>query len=140
MDDKKNIKLILEYDGTEYHGWQRQKNGITIQEVLEDNLKLILGEPITLMGSGRTDAGVHALHQVCNFTTSSNLPPDTLRRGLNSLLGDDISISKAEYVPPEFHSRYSVRSKIYEYRVWNKREKDVFHRRYSWQVRESLDI
>jgi tRNA pseudouridine38-40 synthase len=140
MDDKKNIKLILEYDGTEYHGWQRQKNGITIQEVLEDNLKLILGEPITLMGSGRTDAGVHALHQVCNFTTSSSLSPDTLRRGLNSLLDGDISISKAEYVPPEFHSRYSVRSKVYEYRVWNKREKDVFLRRYSWQVREPLDI
>jgi tRNA pseudouridine38-40 synthase len=140
MDNKKNIKLILEYDGTAYHGWQRQENGITIQEVLEENLKLILGEPITLMGSGRTDAGVHALHQVCNFTTSSNLSPDTLRRGLNSLLGGDISISKAEYVPPEFHSRYSVRSKIYEYRIRNKREKDVFLRRYSWQVRESLDL
>jgi tRNA pseudouridine38-40 synthase len=140
MDNKKNIKLVLEYDGTAYHGWQRQKNSITIQEVLEENLKLILSEPITLMGSGRTDAGVHALHQVCNFTTSSNLSPDTLRRGLNSLLGGDISISRAEYVPPEFHSRYSVRSKIYEYRIWNKREKDVFLRRYSWQVRESLNL
>jgi len=140
MEDKKNIRLILEYDGTTYHGWQRQKNGITIQEVLEDKLKLILEEPVTLIGSGRTDAGVHALHQVCNFTTASNIAPDALRRGLNSMLGDDISILKAEYVPMEFHSRYSVKNKTYEYRVWNKREKNLFLRRYSWHVRESLDI
>jgi tRNA pseudouridine38-40 synthase len=140
MDDKKNIKLTLGYDGTEYHGWQRQKNGITIQEVLEEKLKLILCEPVTIIGSGRTDAGVHALHQVCNFTTSSNIAPDALQRGLNSMLSGDISISKAEYVPAEFHSRYSVKSKIYEYRIWNKRGKDVFLRRYSWHIRETLDV
>lgn len=140
MDEKKNIRLILEYDGTNYHGWQRQKNGITIQAVLEDNLSLILDEPITVMGSGRTDAGVHALHQVCNFTTTSDIAPEALKRGMNSLLEDDISILKAEYVPSEFHSRFSVKSKIYEYRVWNKREKNIFLRHYTWHVRETLDL
>jgi tRNA pseudouridine38-40 synthase len=140
MEDKKNIRLILEYDGTIYHGWQRQKNGITIQEALEDKLKSILREPVILIGSGRTDAGVHALHQVCNFTTASGIAPDALRRGLNSMVGEDISILKAEYVPMDFHSRYSVKSKTYEYRVWNKREKNLFLRRYSWHVRESLGI
>lgn len=140
MDRKKNIRLILGYDGTGYHGWQRQKNGITIQEVLENNLSLILCEPILLIGSGRTDAGVHALHQVCNFTTASDIAPEILKRGLNSLLGDDISILKAEHVPAGFHSRYSAKSKTYEYRIWNKREKNIFLRHYTWHVRETLEI
>jgi tRNA pseudouridine38-40 synthase len=140
MGDKKNIRLIMGYDGTGYHGWQRQKNSITIQEVLEDTLRLILNEPVVLIGSGRTDAGVHALHQVCNFNTVSDIAPEALKRGLNSLLDDDISILKAEYVPEEFHSRYSVKSKIYEYRVWNKKEKNVFLRHYTWHVREVCNI
>jgi tRNA pseudouridine38-40 synthase len=140
MDEKKNIRLILGYDGTRYHGWQRQKNGITIQEVLENNLSLILCEPVVLIGSGRTDAGVHALHQVCNFLTVSDIAPETLKRGLNSLLEDDISILKAEYVPAGFHSRYSAKSKTYEYRAWNKKEKNIFLRYYTWHVRETLEI
>jgi tRNA pseudouridine38-40 synthase len=140
MDDTKNIKMILQYDGTDYHGWQRQKNGITIQEVIENTLKMILGEPITLIGSGRTDAGVHALHQVCNFSTVSDIAPEALRRALNSILDDNIFIKNAEHVPAEFHSRYSVKSKIYEYRVWNSKERNVFLRNYSWHVREILEI
>jgi len=140
MDGKKNIRLILGYDGTGYHGWQRQKNGLTIQEAIEENLKIILGEPVIVIGSGRTDAGVHALHQVCNFKTTSDIAPESLRRGLNSLLKDDIFIFKAEYVPDEFHSRYSVRSKSYEYRIWNRREKNIFLRHYTWHVRERLEM
>ncbi len=140
MDDAKNIRLILEYDGTAYHGWQRQKNGISIQEALEDNLRIMLGEPVSVIGSGRTDAGVHALHQVCNFKAASDIPPEALRRGMNSLLKDDIFILRAEYVPEGFHSRYSAGSKSYEYRIWNRREKNLFLRHYSWHVHESLEI
>jgi tRNA pseudouridine38-40 synthase len=137
--DKKNIKLILAYDGTAYCGWQRQKNGITIQEVLEDKLRLILDEPIVVKGSGRTDTGVHALRQVCNFTTTTNIPPDAIQRAL-STLPEDISVLSSEYVPVEFHSRYDVKSKIYEYRIWNKKEKDIFLRHRTWHIPYTLNI
>lgn len=140
MDEKKNIRIILGYDGTGYHGWQRQKNGLTIQEVLEENLRVILGESVIVLGSGRTDAGVHALHQVCNFKTTSGIAPESLRRGLNSLLKEDIFIIAAEYAPDEFHARYNVRSKIYEYRIWNSRERNIFLRHYTWHIREALAI
>lgn len=140
MDQKKNIRMILAYDGTGYHGWQRQKNGTTIQEVLEDNLRIILGETVVVIGSGRTDAGVHALHQVCNFTTVSTIPPESLRRAMNSLLKGDIFIHKAEYVPQEFHSRYSAKSKSYEYRIWNRNEENIFLRHFSWHVRKKLQL
>ena len=114
----KNIKLILAYDGTHYHGWQRQRNEITIQEVVEERLQIMTGEPVNLISSGRTDAGVHALNQVCNFTTRSTIPLESIRRGLNSLLPDDISVKNAEYVPAEFHARFNAKSKIYEYRIF----------------------
>ena len=140
MDEKKNIRLTLAYDGTGYHGWQRQKNGITIQEILEDNLGIILGERVIVIGSGRTDAGVHALHQVCNFKTASGIAPESLRRAMNSLLRDDIYIHKAEYAPPGFHSRYSVKSKTYEYRIWNRKDENIFLRHYSWHVQKGLEM
>jgi tRNA pseudouridine38-40 synthase len=140
MDEIKNIKLTLEYDGTGYHGWQRQKNGVTIQEVLEDKLRIILDGPVILIGSGRTDAGVHALHQVCNFRTTSDIAPESIRRAMNSLLKDDIFILNAEYVPPDFHSRYSVKSKIYEYRIWNRKDQNTFLRHYAWHIRKVLEI
>jgi tRNA pseudouridine38-40 synthase len=140
MDEQKNIRLILEYDGTRYHGWQRQKTDLTVQGVLEDSIRTMVGEPVVLIGSGRTDAGVHALNQVCNFITRSQIEPDSMRRGLNSLIPDDIFIKKIEYVPLDFHSRYSVRSKTYEYRIWNRKEANVFLRDYSWHIRGNLDI
>ncbi len=136
---KKNIKLILAYDGSRYHGWQRQLNGISIQEVVEEKLKKMVGTPIKLLASGRTDAGVHAMNQVCNFTTRSTIDPDAIKRGLNALLPDDIHIKAAEYVPSEFHSRYSARSKVYEYRILNRKEPDVFLRHYLWHIRIPLD-
>ncbi len=140
MNEPKNIRMTLEYDGTRYHGWQRQKADITVQAVLEDNIRTMVGESVVLIGSGRTDAGVHALNQVCNFITRSEIEPDSLRRGLNSLLPDDIFIKQIEYVPLDFHSRYSVKSKTYEYRIWNGKEPNVFLRNYSWHIREDLDI
>jgi len=140
MVEKKNIKLTLEYDGREYHGWQRQAGDISIQEVLEDRIQLITNESTRLIASGRTDAGVHALNQVCNFFTTSKISPASMKNGLNSLLPDDIFIRNAEYVSPEFHSRYSAKSKLYEYRVLNQSEPDVFLRNYTWHIRSKLDL
>jgi tRNA pseudouridine38-40 synthase len=140
MDSKRNFKLILEYDGTQYHGWQRQKNDTTIQAILEDKLRLMLKERIKVNGSGRTDAGVHALYQVCNFVSGSRIDPESLRRGLNSLLPDDIFIKEAENISLDFHARYSAKSKVYEYRILNTREKNIFLRNYTWHIRYDLDL
>ncbi len=137
--DKQNIRLILAYDGSRYHGWQRQKNGITIQEVVEEKLAVMCKTPVRLISSGRTDAGVHALNQVCNFTAPSNLDPDAIEKGLNALLPDDIHVKKAERVPNEFHARYSAISKTYEYRILNGKSPDVFLRHYLWHIRSPLD-
>ena len=139
MDDK-NIRLIVAYDGARYHGWQRQTNGITIQEVLEEKIRVMTGEPVTLIASGRTDAGVHALNQVCNFMTRSTIPLTSIQKGLNSLLPDDILIKDTVYVPLEFHSRYSARSKTYEYRILSSETPDIFRRNFLWHIRSPLNI
>jgi len=100
----------------------------------------MVGESVKLLASGRTDAGVHAVNQVCNFKTGSTIEPEAIRKGLNSLLPDDIHIKDAKYVPLDFHARYSARSKTYEYRVLNRPGPDIFRRRYVWHVRTGLDI
>lgn len=140
MHEKKNIKLILEYDGTHFHGWQRQKNELTIQGVIESAIQKMTGEPIKLIASGRTDASVHAISQVCNFITLSNIDPESLRRGLNALLPGAIFVKQAGYCSLHFHSRYSAISKTYEYRILNRREPDVFIRSYVWHIRSPLDL
>ena len=138
MADSRKIKLTLAYDGTRYHGWQLQRNGLTIQEVLEDKLRVMTREPVRVFGSGRTDAGVHALGQVCHFETRSRLEPEELQRGLNSLLPDDVHVVRAEAVHPGFHARYDARSKVYEYRILNRPEPDVFLHRYTWHISRPL--
>ena len=95
MSEIKNIRLILQYEGTSYHGWQRQKDDVTIQELIEEKLLIMTGKPVTVYSSGRTDSGVHALHQVCNFLTETRIPPESIKNGLNSLLPDDIFIKKS---------------------------------------------
>jgi tRNA pseudouridine38-40 synthase len=140
MDEKKNIRLILEYDGSRYHGWQRQADGPTIQGIIEEKIQLMTREPVRLIASGRTDAGVHALNQVCNFITKTKIDPNALQRGLNALLPDDILIKKAEYVPLDFHAMYSAKSKTYEYRILNRKEPDVFIRSYAWHIKRGLGI
>jgi tRNA pseudouridine38-40 synthase len=139
VKDEKNIRLILQYDGSRYHGWQRQKGDLSIQELLEKKIRLITGEPVTVTAAGRTDAGVHALQQVCNFRTRSRLDAGTFQRALNSLLPPDMHIDLAEIVPHDFHARFSARSKIYEYRVLNRPEPDPFLRAYTWHVPTKLD-
>jgi tRNA pseudouridine38-40 synthase len=140
MEGKKNIRMVVRYDGTRYHGWQRQREEPTIQGLLEDKIGIIIGDPVTLIGAGRTDAGVHALHQVCHFLTESTIDPPSLCRGLNSLLSSDIRIRSVEYAPLDFHARYSAKSKTYEYRILNCREPDPFLRFYTWHVPSPLEL
>ena len=134
------IRLVAAYDGTRYHGWQRQKNGISIQAVMEEKIGIMLQEDVRLIASGRTDAGVHAVGQTCHFETRSRLGPDILRKGLNALLPEDIYVKETERVPGTFHARYSVRSKTYEYRILNREEPDIFRRHHVWHIRLPLDV
>jgi tRNA pseudouridine38-40 synthase len=136
----RNIKLVVAYDGTLYHGWQRQKNGLTVQEVIEERLQVMTEMPVKLLASGRTDAGVHALNQVCNFETVSQIPTDALKRGLNALLPPDIFIKDAADVSSTFHSRYGAKSKTYEYRILNGPDPDIFRRGTLWHIRFPLDV
>lgn len=137
--EEKNIKLVIAYDGTDYLGWQYQKTGPTLQATIEEKLLKITGRPAILTASGRTDAGVHALNQVANFKTFSHLTPETLRKALNSLLPHDIYVKSASYEAPEFHARYHALSKVYEYRILNRKEPDVFQRRFLWHIKSALD-
>lgn len=136
----KNFKLIIEYDGTRYHGWQRQPNGISIQQAIEKAIKIMTRQKISLIGSGRTDAGVHALGQTANFKCETRLSPDEIQRGLNSLLPDDIVIRQCRTVHPEFHSRYDAQSKRYRYWILNQHLPSAIGRQYCWWVRTPLDI
>jgi tRNA pseudouridine38-40 synthase len=135
----RNIKLTIEYDGTNYLGWQIQPNGETIQRVIEDTLKKITSEDVHLIGSGRTDSGVHALGQVANFKTNSHIDIISLQRALNSLLPSDIVIKKVEEVDLEFNSRKNAKSKVYEYRIFNQEIPSVFLRSYAWHIPQRLN-
>lgn len=137
---KKNIKLKIEYDGTAYSGWQRQKNATTIQELLEDSLHRITGENITLIAAGRTDTGVHARGQVANFFTSSNIPAERFSFALNSLLPKDIVVQNSELVSDKFHSRYSANAKRYSYTIILSDHGVAVGRNYVHHIRRKLDI
>ena len=109
----KNFKITIEYDGTNYHGWQRQKTDQTIQEEIENAIRTITGQKVSLTGSGRTDAGVHAYAQVANFQCETQLGPQDILGGLNSLTEADIVITGCKEVEAGFHARYDVQSKTY---------------------------
>jgi len=111
----RNIRLLIAYDGSNYRGWQRQRQGETIQGELEKRLTLLSGEPITVHGAGRTDAGVHALGMVAHFHTTTTFPVTAYFKGLNSMLPRDIRILGAEVVAADFHSRFSALGKTYRY-------------------------
>ena len=136
----RNIRLLLEYDGTRYHGWQRQANAATIQQTLEEALERLTGEKVALIGSGRTDAGVHALGQVANFRTDSTIPLKAFHDGLNSMLPKDIAVLEAAEAPPEFHARKSARAKTYEYRILNRPNRSPLHHHYAWWLAPPLDL
>lgn len=136
----RNIKLLIEYDGTDYHGWQVQPNGRTVQEVLEEKIGIMTRQRVRLIGSGRTDAGVHALGQVANFKTSSAIPPEGFRAGLNSLLPPDIVILEASEAEEAFHAQYWARRKTYRYRILTRQAPSAIHRNFSWHLPRPLDL
>jgi|TARA_B100000315_G_scaffold195228_1_gene186034 tRNA pseudouridine38-40 synthase len=122
----RNIKLTIQYDGSNYHGWQIQPNGISIQQVIEEAIFSITKKEPKLTTSGRTDAGVHALSQVANFKTTSMLDTDKLQKGLNSILPKDIVILDAQEVPLDFHARICAKKKLYRYDIYNSPFPDAF--------------
>ncbi len=132
--------IVIEYDGANYHGWQRQPNDITIQEVIEKSLLKITGEKIGIIASGRTDAGVHAYGQVASLKTSANIDDPSLLKALNSVLPKDIVIKGLSTVSDDFHARYSARSKIYKYIILNRPYPSSFYYRYSWYIPYPLDM
>jgi tRNA pseudouridine38-40 synthase len=134
------IKLTIEYDGTNYAGWQVQPNGITIQEVMEAALAKLLGHAVRLTGAGRTDAGVHAWGMVAAFATDRQLPLQAFSAGLNSLLPTDIAVQRAVEVPLGFHPRFDALGKHYRYLVHTGPHRSPLRRLTSWSVRGSLDV
>jgi tRNA pseudouridine38-40 synthase len=165
----RNIKLLIEYDGTNYHGWQVQRSSAecrmrnaelkssgfstphstlrtphselpTIQGVLQEKLSLITKERNHISGSGRTDAGVHALGQVANFLTESTMPADSFAKALNSFLPKDIVILHSEEVAPDFHAQKSAQSKTYRYNILNIKTPSALHRNYTWFAPDDLDL
>ena len=140
MDLRRNIRLLLEYDGTGYHGWQRQLDGATIQGVLEDAVARLTQERVAVIGSGRTDAGVHARGQVANFRTGSAIPLKAFHQGLNSMLPKDIAVLEAREAAPSFHARKSARAKTYEYRILNRSTRSPLHRNHAWWLAPRLDL
>lgn len=135
----RNIKLTIRYEGTGYSGWQFQKNARTIQDTIEKAIRRIVRGKVSLIASGRTDAGVHASAQIANFRTASNIPADNLRMALNAKLPEDILITKAEEASPDFNAQKSAKSKHYRYTIYNKDFMDPFLRRFTAKCFFKLD-
>jgi len=136
----RNLKLTLQYDGTPYVGWQRQAAGTSIQGLIEEALAPIEGNPVTVHGAGRTDAGVHALEQVATVTLTSTIGEATLCRALNAVLPDDVRVLAVQEAPPDFHARFSATGKTYEYRIVDAPFASPFIYRYAWHVPQALDV
>jgi tRNA pseudouridine38-40 synthase len=136
----RNIKLLIEYDGTNYAGWQRQKNAISLQQTLENSIKSITGEKIEATGCSRTDSGVHAKGFVCNFYTCSTIPEDKYREAINSKLPQDIIVLKSEEVVQDFHARYSCVGKTYSYTVLNREVGSALMRNTAYHYKYKLDM
>lgn len=136
----RTIKLIIEYDGTNYVGWQLQPNGLSIQQVMEEALAALLKEPVRVHSSGRTDAGVHARGMVASFSTEKGIPLRAFADGLNTLLPSDIAVREAEEVPPDFNPRFSASGKHYRYTIHRGERRSPLSRLHAWHVRALLDL
>ena len=136
----RNYRLLIAYDGTDYQGWQRQARAPTIQGTIEEVLRRLTQESVTLTGAGRTDAGVHAWGQVAHFKTRAALGDEKLFSALNALLPSDITIRQLEEVSIEFHARFGCRRKSYDYYLWTKDRPIPFFRRYSWWIHRPLNL
>lgn len=136
-----NYKIILQYEGTRYDGWQKQGNtDNTIQGKLENILAKMTGREVEIHGSGRTDAGVHAMGQVANFHLEEDMEPEQVKAYLNRYLPDDIAVLKAERAPERFHSRLNAVKKIYTYQIETGTKRDVFTRRIQYGFGRPLDV
>jgi len=135
------FRFVLEYDGTDFAGWQRQREGErTVQGVLEDALARVVGVRAAVIGAGRTDAGVHAEGQVASAELETVLAPETLARALNARLPCDVAVLEATLAPPGFHARYDARAKVYRYSIWNSRQPSPLRQRRFLTVRAPLDV
>ena len=133
------IKLILEYDGTGYAGWQRQPDQPTIQEAVETAIEGVTQLRVPVIGAGRTDAGVHAFGQVASFRIDRTLTPREWIKALNAHLPDTIAVQSAALVPDTFHARYSAKGKLYEYRLVNREARPALDRQYCWHIYKPLN-
>jgi tRNA pseudouridine38-40 synthase len=136
--NKENIRLILEYDGTNYHGWQKQDNALTIQTIVEKAIKDLTQENVNLIAAGRTDTGVHARGQVVNFYLQKKMPLYKIYKGLNAYLPGDIVVKKVEKVEKNFHSRYDAKKRIYQYFI--SLDRTALYRNYCWQLFYKLNL
>lgn len=137
---QRTLIIVLEYDGTDFHGWQLQPGKRTIQSELEEALRKLTGSPHRVVAAGRTDAGVHALGQVAHFKTKSDLESFEFKGALNALLSDDISVLDVRDAPENFDARRNAKGKIYRYLILNRKERPAIDRYRVWHVREPLDI
>ncbi|MDR3134620.1 MAG: tRNA pseudouridine(38-40) synthase TruA [Deltaproteobacteria bacterium] len=136
---KRNVKLTLSYDGTGFNGWQRQAKGLTLQGILEEALEKVCAHPVTVYGSGRTDAGVHARAQVANFFTGGNRSPAEILKGGNAILPQAMAIVAASEVPSDFNARFSAKGKTYSYDFLTSRVRDPLLVDRAWLVGPNLD-
>jgi tRNA pseudouridine38-40 synthase len=134
------VRIVVEYEGTAYLGWQRQRHGPTIQQALEEAIERVTGETSVVHGSGRTDTGVHAAGQVAHFRTHSRLGPEVLRRAINANLPDDVVVLVAEEASADFHARFGAASKVYRYCIRNAEVRGALDRRVAWHVSRTLDV
>jgi tRNA pseudouridine38-40 synthase len=134
------VKLVLEYEGTRYHGWQAQSSAPTIEGALRNALVRLTGESPTLVAAGRTDAGVHALGQVVSFTLERDFPIEQLAPALNAHLPHDIAVRSAQLVDDGFHARHSARARRYAYRIRQGLPKEAYQRQYAWGLHRQLDV
>ncbi len=134
------LVLWIEYEGTNFHGWQIQPGQRTVQSEIEGALSRMCGEPIRVVGSGRTDAGVHAWGQVAHFHTRSRIEPYKVRIGLNTMMGRDVSIFDCREAVDGFHAQFDAVRKTYRYRILNRRSPSAIRHRYTWHVRKRLDV
>ncbi len=140
LSHERNIKLVLEYDGTNYNGFQVQPGLPTIQGMIEQALEKLLQQKVRITASGRTDAGVHARGQVINFHVASDMPAQVFMRALNALLPRDIAIIEAQDAALDFNSRRDARGKLYEYLIHNLEQRSALERHRSWHIKSRLNL
>jgi tRNA pseudouridine38-40 synthase len=135
-----NVKLVIEYEGTGYHGWQAQAGTPTIEAALREAIRALTGESPALIAAGRTDAGVHALGQVVNFRLEREFPIEQLPGALNARLAPDIAVRRADVVDDAFNARYSAKARLYAYRIRQAIPRGAYQRQYAWGLHDTLDV